>query len=67
MIEILLCIIIVYISIAFMLFVYLVFNGIKITYIMENIKITLEGSKKYLVYGTMSLLWPKTFMDSWRK
>lgn len=66
MIEMLLFIIIIYISIACILFVYLVFNRIKITCVMENIKITLEGSKKYFVYGMMSLLWPKTIIDSWR-
>ena len=66
MIEILLFIIMLYTSISCIFFVYFVFNKIKITCIMENIKITLEGSKKYLVYGTMSLLWPKTIIDSWR-
>lgn len=46
MIEILLFIIMLYISISCIFFVYFVFNKIKITCIMENIKITLEGFRE---------------------
>lgn len=66
MMDLLIFIVLAYISIAFIFFIYLTFNRCKVSILVEGMKVTLEDTKKYYIYLIMSLLWPKTFVDFWR-